>query len=90
MLFKEVVHYACTRSNSPACTHYRIAFRTTQKPHTTPRMTTQITRPNDDEAFPTTPSFNDIGTGKSTYAPLMFSPFSKAKMGQFDTEADQQ
>lgn len=50
-------------------------------------MTTQITNPTDDEAFPTTPSFDEVAT-RSGAVQLMFSPTSTAEMGQFETEAE--
>jgi hypothetical protein len=49
-------------------------------------MTTQITTPTDDDAYPTT-DFESRSTTDG--APLQFSPTSTATAGQFDTEADQ-
>ncbi|MFB6222411.1 MAG: hypothetical protein ABEH86_01890 [Haloarcula sp.] len=52
-------------------------------------MTTRITTPTDEEAYPTTnPTFGDTDTGsRSDSAPKMFSPTNHATMGQFETEA---
>ncbi len=52
-------------------------------------MTTQITTPTDDDAYPTDQTTFDM-RGRSDGAPMMFSPTSSATAGQFDTEADQQ
>jgi len=49
-------------------------------------MTTQITTPTDDDAYPTTDFDRRTATDG---APLLFSPTSTATAGQFDTEADQ-
>jgi len=51
-------------------------------------MTTTITTPTDDEAYPAEPTTFDRSDAAS--APLMFSPESTATAGQFDTEADRQ
>lgn len=52
-------------------------------------MTTRITNPTDEEAYPTTiPTFGDTdGRSRSRDAPMMFSPTSQSTMGQFDTES---
>jgi len=50
-------------------------------------MTTRITTPADDDAYPTPQFDNRDSTGGG--APMMFSPTSSATAGQFDTEADQ-
>ncbi|MBV0922687.1 hypothetical protein KTS45_00600 [Halomicroarcula limicola] len=53
-------------------------------------MTTRITTPTDEDAYPTTTStFGDTGrSSRSDRAPMTFSPTSFATAGQFDTEAD--
>lgn len=51
-------------------------------------MTTQITTPTDDDAYPTDRTTFDT-RGRTGGAPMMFSPTSSARAGQFDTEADQ-
>jgi hypothetical protein len=84
---KEVIPYACTQSNSFADTPHRLDTRLHDTTHTTPRMTTRITTPSDDESYPTTQTIGD--TDRSDRAPMMFSPTSSATAGQFDTEADQ-
>ncbi|WP_254271447.1 hypothetical protein [Haloarcula marina] len=51
-------------------------------------MTTRITTPTDDEAYPTEiPTFGR--ESRTDRAPMMFSPTSSATAGQFDTEADE-
>jgi hypothetical protein len=47
-------------------------------------MTTQITIPTDDDAYP-----EPTDRSSCDYAPLLFSPTSHAAAGQFDTEAEQ-
>ncbi|WP_276296039.1 hypothetical protein [Haloarcula ordinaria] len=86
-----VIRHACTQSNSHAGTPHTVDASPTDRTHTihpTPRMTTQITTPTDDDAFTTdTTSLTDVGT-RADRAPMMFSPTSSAVMGQFETEAD--
>ena len=54
-------------------------------------MTTRITTPADDDAYPTeTPQFDTHDGSPADGAPMMFSPTSSATAGQFDTDADQQ
>lgn len=54
-------------------------------------MTTRITTPADEDAYPTEqPQFDNRNAGRPDGAPMMFSPTSSAAAGQFDTEADQQ
>ncbi len=83
---KWVVPDACTQSTLAADTP-RTGHRLHDATHTTPRMTTRITTPTDDESYPTTTHLGD--TDRSDRAPMMFSPTSTAAMGQFDTEADE-
>ena len=83
---KGVVRDACTES-TPDHDTPGTDCRPRDAAHTTPRMTTRITTPTDDESYPTTQQFGD--TGRSDRAPMMFSPTSTAAMGQFDTEADE-
>jgi len=52
-------------------------------------MTTQITTPADDDAYPTDTPFNREHGTPTDGAPMMFTPTSSATAGQFDTEADQ-
>ncbi|MBX0323553.1 hypothetical protein EGH21_10980 [Halomicroarcula sp. F13] len=53
-------------------------------------MTTRITTPTDDDAYPTTnPTFDGAHRSGSDRAQMMFSPTSSATAGQFDTEADE-
>jgi len=49
-------------------------------------MTTTITTPTDDDAYPSETTFDRHAD--SDRAPMMFSPSSTATAGQFDTEAD--
>ena len=79
---KLVVAHACTHASDAPTRGFDA--RTTLYPDTTPRMTTTITTPTDDESYPT-PDFDSRSTDG---APLMFSPTSTATAGQFDTEAD--
>ncbi len=76
----------CTpRTHRPHCTAYK-----PQTPaNTTPRMTTRITTPRNDDSYPTTtlPFDNADDQSRSRHAPKMFSPTNHATMGQFDTEA---
>jgi len=51
-------------------------------------MTTTITTPTDDDAYPSEPTTFD--RSNSAGAPLMISPTCSATAGQFDTEADRQ
>jgi len=53
-------------------------------------MTTRITTPADEDAYPTeTPQFDNRDGSTADGAQLMFSPTSSAIAGQFDTDADQ-
>jgi hypothetical protein len=86
---KVVVPNACIRctpcTRHPHCTAYK-----PQTPaDTTPRMTTRITTPRNEDSYPTTtlPFDNADDQSRSRRAPKMFSPTNHATMGQFDTEA---
>jgi hypothetical protein len=74
----------CTlRTRPPHCT----AHEPQTPADTTPRMTTRITTPRNDDSYPTTTLPFDDAESKSRRAPKMFSPTNHATMGQFDTEA---
>ena len=83
---KQEVRYACTRT--PLSPTRRSPDRQpTHDPDTTPRMTTQITTPTDDDAYPTDQTSFEP-RGRTDGAPMMFSPTSTATAGHFDTEAE--
>jgi len=78
---------ACIRRTPFAPTHHRTAHEPQTATHTTPRMTTRITTPRNDDSYPTTTLPFDDADSDSGRAPKMFSPTNHATMGQFDTEA---
>jgi|GEM_PF-1044434 len=86
---KVVVPNAYIRRTRFAPTPHCIAYEPQTPADTTPRMTTRITTPRNDDSYPTTTlPFDDAdGQSQSRRAPKMFSPTNHATMGQFDTEA---